>query len=159
MIISIRKVPPVSEIKNNPIMCPHSPRGLKVNIQSLGNEKLSTHDSWVLNCSPVSIDMHPAPPPNPYPFGPYFRPWQFLQYNSASCSAQLVESKNFWHIPKMWTFEVILHSLCFGDLKILKLKLQQFFFFQNSRKISSNFEKSLFFHYTPISILSSTYRT
>lgn len=48
--------------------------------------------------SPVSVLKHPAPPPKPYPFGPYFLPWQFLQYNSLSCSAQFVESKNLPHI-------------------------------------------------------------
>lgn len=45
------------------------------------------------------MDRHPAPPPNPYPLGPYFRPWQFLQNSTDSCSLQFVESRALLHMP------------------------------------------------------------
>lgn len=45
------------------------------------------------------MDRHPAPPPNPYPLGPYLRPWQFLQNKTASCSLQFVESRALLHMP------------------------------------------------------------
>lgn len=45
------------------------------------------------------MDRHPAPPPKPYPLGPYLRAWQFLQNNSLSCSVQFVESRALLHIP------------------------------------------------------------
>lgn len=60
----------------------------------------------VWNWAPESIDRQPAPPPKPYPFGPYLRPWQFLQYSSFSCSAQFVESSILPHIPHLK------HPLC-----------------------------------------------
>ncbi|VEN36187.1 unnamed protein product, partial [Callosobruchus maculatus] len=44
---------------------------------------------------------HPAPPPKPYPLGPYLRAWQFLQYSSASCSVTLVESNILPHLPHL----------------------------------------------------------
>jgi len=56
---------------------------------------------WFWNWDPESIDKQPAPPPKPYPFGPYLRPWQFLQNNSFSCSVQLVESNILLHIPHL----------------------------------------------------------
>lgn len=70
-----------------------------------------THPSVLSNCLPASMDKHPAPPPNPYPFGPYFLPWQFLQYNSLSCSAQLVESNIFPHIP-VCEFVYLIIKIC-----------------------------------------------
>lgn len=62
---------------------------------------------WLANWFPVSIDKAPAPPPKPYPFGPYLRPWQFLQYNSFSCSVQFVESNILLHIPIIWQINEI----------------------------------------------------
>ena len=50
------------------------------------------------NCSPLSIQSAPAPAPNPTPLGPYFRPWQALQYNSLLCSATVVESNSLLHM-------------------------------------------------------------
>lgn len=52
-----------------------------------------------LKCWPLSMDRHPAPPPNPYPLGPYLRPWQFLQNSTDSCSLQFVESRALEHMP------------------------------------------------------------
>lgn len=54
-----------------------------------------THPNW----SPLSMFKAPAPAPKPYPLIPNLRPWQFLQYNSFSCSVQLVESKGLLHKP------------------------------------------------------------
>lgn len=85
---------------------------------------MNTH--WLSNCFPVSIDKAPAPPPKPYPFGPYLRPWQFLQNNSLSCSVQFVESNILLHIsiefpngPKMRSLNFILFRLQIG-LQIAK---------------------------------------
>nr|CAI5841616.1 unnamed protein product [Callosobruchus analis] len=50
---------------------------------------------------------HPAPPPKPYPLGPYLRAWQFLQYSSASCSVTLVESNILPHIPETTTNNIL----------------------------------------------------
>lgn len=66
-------------------------------IQIEGSVDMNTH--WLANWFPASIDKQPAPPPKPYPFGPYLRPWQFLQNNSLSCSVQFVESNILLHIP------------------------------------------------------------
>lgn len=123
---SIRKVPPEGETK--PTLPSMKLRvGKKVPqmyIKSITIGKSSTYPSVFWNWAPVSMDMHPAPPPNPYPFGPYFLPWQFLQYNSASCSAQLVESKNFPHIPKIRGWKRIAMSL--SSLEMERLKLTAF---------------------------------
>lgn len=55
--------------------------------------------TYSLKCWPLSMDRHPAPPPNPYPLGPYLRPWQFLQNSTDSCSLQFVESRALEHMP------------------------------------------------------------
>jgi hypothetical protein len=64
-------------------------------------QKQETHPCW--RWEPVSMLRQPAPPPKPYPLGPYLRAWQFLQNSSASCSVQLVESNILPHIPAAHT--------------------------------------------------------
>ena len=68
---------------------------LKISIKWLTYET-----DWVLpKCSPVSMLRAPAPPPNPYPFGPYLRAWQTLQKSSFSWVLALVESNILLHKP------------------------------------------------------------
>lgn len=53
-------------------------------------------------CSPTSMLKAPAPPPNPYPLGPYLRAWQTLQKSSFSWVLALVESNILLHRPGIW---------------------------------------------------------
>lgn len=64
------------------------------------------------------MDRHPAPPPNPYPLGPYLRPWQFLQNRTDSCSLQFVESRALLHMPKWKKNDMVGHWYGISDRAI-----------------------------------------
>lgn len=66
------KESPASEMEIERTQCPIGWEGKALFTGRIEHEhskqkknKNWTHGSAVLNCSPESIDMHPAPPPNP----------------------------------------------------------------------------------------------